>query len=77
MVRRRALWLNSATEMQLTAGTAQHLDLGDAPRSQLGSTNLGGLTIARMIINATWQSDALAADFERCMTFVGLDKYLV
>ena len=48
------------------------MDMGDAPRSQLGMTSLNGLTIARMVINWTWQADALANDFELCLIGVAV-----
>ena len=66
MARRRSMWLQTGSELQLAVGVSQHIDLGDAMRSQLAATNLGGHTLARVIINVTWQADALAVDFELC-----------
>jgi hypothetical protein len=66
MARRRTLWVNTNTELQLTAGTPAIDDLGAPVRTLTGLTTLAGFTIARAIIRVTWQADVLANDFDPC-----------
>ena len=70
MARRQAEWVLSASEFQLAAGTNQKFEIGNDAQSHFGVASLGGWTVVRLLINLTWQADALAADFDPC--FAGI-----
>jgi len=70
MARRKAEWVLSASEFQLVAGTNQKFEIGNDAQSHFGVSSLGGYTCSRLLVNLTWQADALAADFDPC--FAGI-----
>ncbi len=72
MARRRSMWCLSKSEFQLTAGTNQKFEIGNDVKSLIGVTSLDGYTVTRLLINLTWQADALAADFDPC--FAGISR---